>query len=108
MHCKEHFTANREQLAVLGREKDEQVTLYRGRGCPVCNNTGYLGRAGVYEVMTVTKQHRELINRGCSEEELSDLSVELGMKTLKDNARDRVLQGITTIEEMIRISYSNE
>jgi type IV pilus assembly protein PilB len=106
--CRQSYTAEPEQLSILGVNQTEEIKLYRGKGCPVCSGTGYLGRIGIFEIMPVTRQHRELIISRCSEQELADLSVKFGMRTLKDNARDLVLKGITTIDEMMNLSYSNE
>lgn len=105
-NCKEEHIATDEDLSVL--ELDIPVQIYSGRGCPVCNGTGYKGRIGVYEIMVLTKKHKELVNRHCTEEELRELSIKNGMKTLRQNARLLVLEGKTTMEEMIRISFSND
>ncbi len=107
-NCKRNRTADEEELALLGLGKQEKATLYYGKGCPVCNGTGYKGMQGVYEIMTITKKHRELINKRCSEDELRDLSIQNGMRTLRESVRMQVLQGNTTIEEMKRIAYANE
>ncbi|MCX7747386.1 MAG: ATPase, T2SS/T4P/T4SS family [Clostridia bacterium] len=107
-NCKREQIPTCEELEILGMIKDEGVKIYSGRGCPMCNGSGYKGRLGVYEIMLMTKKHKELINRGCSEEDLSRISIENGMKTLKENVKSYVLQGKTTVEEMLRISYSNE
>jgi len=58
-------------------------------------------------VMSIGKKHKELINRRCLEDELRECSIVNGMKTLKENAKILVLKGITTVEEMVRVSYSN-
>lgn len=107
-NCKIEHKANKNELEILGFDEGEDVSVYSGRGCAMCNGTGYRGRLGVYEIMTVTTKLKELISRKCSETELKQLAVQNGMKTLKDNARKFVLEGRTTIDEMIRISYSND
>ncbi len=107
-NCKYEYIATEEELGILGINDKRPVRLYRGRGCAACNKTGYKGRFGVYEVMTVTKKHRELINKNCIEDELTALSVECGMATLRENARRNVLEGNTTLEEMLKISYTND
>lgn len=107
-NCKEADVATEKQLEMLGLEGNQKIKLYSGRGCPVCNGTGYLGRLGVYEVMTITKKHKELINNRCAEDDLLKVSIEGGMKSLKENVKEYVLSGMTTIEEMIKISYSND
>ncbi|WP_010252558.1 GspE/PulE family protein [Acetivibrio cellulolyticus] len=105
-NCKQEHIATDEELSVL--EIDIPVQLYSGKGCVVCNGTGYKGRIGIYEIMVLTRKHKELINKGCTEEELRKLSIENGMKSLKDNARLLVLEGKISIEEMIKITFSNE
>lgn len=105
-NCKQEHIATDEELAAL--EMDTPVQVCNGKGCVVCNGTGYKGRIGVFEIMIFTKKHKELINKGCTEEELRKLSVENGMKSLKENAKFLVLEGKTTIEEMIKITFSND
>ncbi|OPZ86338.1 MAG: Type II secretion system protein E [Firmicutes bacterium ADurb.Bin419] len=107
-NCSTAYPANRDELEILGMSSEEKVNLYRGRGCAMCGGSGYRGRLGVYEIMVMTSKHKEAISKNCTEGELRQLSVEHGMKTLRDNARKFVLSGKTTIEEMIRISYSND
>lgn len=105
-NCKYDYEATKEELSNL--EMTEPVRLHKGKGCIVCNGTGYKGRTGVYEIMVLTKKHKELINRQCTEEELREFSVTNGMNTLKSNAQLMVLKGVTTIEEMLKISYTND
>lgn len=106
-NCKYEYQANEEEMALLGLSSGERPVLSRGRGCPMCNQTGYRGRMSVYEVMTVSRKHKEMINNGCSEEQLKEYSIENGMFTLKDNIIKRVLKGETTIDELVRTAYSN-
>ncbi|NLD50428.1 MAG: Flp pilus assembly complex ATPase component TadA [Clostridiaceae bacterium] len=105
-NCKYDYEATKEELSNL--EMTEPVRLHKGKGCIVCNGTGYKGRTGVYEIMVLTKKHKELINRQCTEEELREFSLTNGMNTLKSNAQLMVLKGVTTIEEMLKISYTND
>jgi len=107
-NCSHVYKASEEDLHVLGFKTSEKIMLYRGRGCTVCNKTGYKGRIGVYEIMTLNKVHRELINKGCSEDTLRTELIKSGMVTLKENVKRYVLEGSTTLSEMIRISHSND
>lgn len=107
-NCSTAYPANKDELEILGMAPEENVNVFRGRGCAMCGGSGYRGRLGVYEIMVMTSKHKEAISKNCTEGELRQLSVEYGMKTLRDNARKFVLSGKTTIEEMIRISYSND
>ncbi len=105
-YCKSKKDATPEQINILG-SPHKHVEIYYGKGCPACNGTGYKGRVGVYEVMPVTEKHRELINEGCSSDQLMDLCIENKMVTLRHNAIKLVLSGVTSLEEMLRVSQSN-
>lgn len=107
-NCKYEYIASDEELGILGIDKNMPVQLYKGKGCALCNKTGYKGRIGVYEIMTITREHRELINKRCTEDQLRGLSLANGMVTLRENAKCYVLEGRTTLDEMVRIAFSNE
>jgi len=77
-------------------------SFYRGRGCSACNNTGFKGRMGLFEFMPITDEIRELIHRGASTEELRDAAVRAGMRTLRQDGLDKVFEGLTTVEEVVR------
>ncbi|EPR09944.1 GspE/PulE family protein [Ruminiclostridium papyrosolvens] len=106
-NCKMEYSANDNEKSILGITDIEPV-LYKGRGCPMCSHTGYRGRHGVYELISITKKHKEMINNKCSEEEFRNYSIQNGMVTLRDNLVKKVLAGDTTIDELIRIAYSND
>jgi type IV pilus assembly protein PilB len=93
-----------EALVEIGFSKDEAKTLkiYKGKGCPNCNNTGYKGRVGLYEVMEITDELRELIIIGASAMELRRKAIELGMITLRESGLYKIREGITTIEEVVK------
>lgn len=105
-NCATHHIATDEEKEIL--QTEDNVTLYKGRGCPMCGGTGYKGRIGIYEIMTIGRRQRELIGSGCTEEELKALCIETGMKTLKDSCREKVLNGLTTVDELVRVAYSND
>jgi type IV pilus assembly protein PilB len=107
-NCSYSFSAKNEELEILGIKPPKEVLLYEGRGCAVCNKTGYKGRIGVYEIMTLNKTHRDIINRGCSEDELRGELIKTGMVTLRENVKRYVLEGSTTLSEMVRIAHSND
>ncbi|HEY5583143.1 MAG TPA: ATPase, T2SS/T4P/T4SS family [Ruminiclostridium sp.] len=106
-NCKIQYPASDEDMSLLG-VSGERPMLAKGRGCPMCNKTGFRGRQGVYEVITVSKKHKEMINDRCTEEELKEYSIENGMLTLRDNLIKTVLLGETTISELIKTAYSND
>lgn len=103
--CKEEYRASEEELRILGIEPGENIIIYKGKGCNSCNGTGYKGRTAIHEIMMVTRKHRNLINERVSSDKLAQLSVDLGMKTLRDNCIELVLKGITTVEEMVKVVY---
>jgi type IV pilus assembly protein PilB len=102
--CREETVPTTEQLADLNLTPEDVLDkkFYRGRGCPVCNNTGFKGRTGVFELMPINDVVRELINRGESTEAIRDAAVKSGMHGLRQSAMDKVYAGVTTIEEAIR------
>ena len=94
----------------LGMNLDEleksRVTFFRGRGCETCKGTGYKGRVGCYELMPVTDKVRELILAHASAYAIREAAIEAGMKTLKEDAMEKILLGMTTLEESLRVIYS--
>jgi type IV pilus assembly protein PilB len=103
-NCKEEAPVPAQALVDLGFSAEEapQLKTYRGRGCDTCNKTGYKGRVGLYEVMEVTDELRELILVGASSLELRKKAIEDGMITLRGSGLEKIRQGITTIEEVLR------
>jgi type IV pilus assembly protein PilB len=83
-----------------------EVTFFRGKGCDHCNGSGYKGRIGVYELMPVTEKVRELILARASSYAIREAAIEAGMRTLKDDAMEKILLGMTTLEESLRVIYA--
>ena len=102
--CKEEHKLPTEALVEIGfSEADaKKIKTYKGKGCGTCNGTGYKGRVGLYEVMEVTDELRELIIIGASAIELRKRAVELGMITLRESGLYKLREGITTIEEVVK------
>src|ERR1044071_5413337 len=102
--CKKEHPTPHEALMEIGFTVEEAKTLktYKGRGCPTCNETGYKGRIGLYEVMEVTDEIRELILIGASALELRKKSIEDGMITLRESGLYKIRDGVTTCEEVVR------
>ncbi|HEV8138224.1 MAG TPA: type IV-A pilus assembly ATPase PilB [Pyrinomonadaceae bacterium] len=102
--CKKEHPTPHEALMEIGFSADEAKTLktYKGRGCPSCNDTGYKGRIGLYEVMEITDEIRELILIGASALELRKKSIEDGMISLRESGLQKIRNGVTTIEEVLR------
>ncbi len=104
-YCKVTFPADDEQLALLDLDPTEHAgtMLARGEGCPACFNSGYLGRSGIFEIMEINDTLRELIFQQISKDVLRRVASDLGMRTLKQVAVDKVLEGATTLEEVFRV-----
>ncbi|HEX8145295.1 MAG TPA: type IV-A pilus assembly ATPase PilB [Pyrinomonadaceae bacterium] len=102
--CKKEHQMPPEALIEVGFSADEarQIKTYKGRGCQTCNGTGYKGRVGLYEVMEVTDEIRELILIGASALELRKRAIEDGMITLRESGIHKIRGGITTVEEVVR------
>ena len=80
--------------------------VYRGLGCPVCHNTGYVGRIGIFEVMPIEGEIRQAITKKSNADEIQQLAVKAGMSTMLEDGVVKVLAGITTIEEILRVTKS--
>ncbi|HLL75600.1 MAG TPA: type IV-A pilus assembly ATPase PilB [Pyrinomonadaceae bacterium] len=102
--CKDVQPTPPEALVEIGFTPQEakEVKIYKGRGCQKCNGTGYKGRVGLYEVMEITDDIRELILIGASALELRKRAVETGMITLRQSGLIKIKNGITTVEEVVR------
>jgi type IV pilus assembly protein PilB len=83
-------------------QEAKTVKIKKGKGCATCNNTGYKGRAGLYEVMEVDEEIKELILVGASSVELKKKAIEHGMLTLRRSGLMKVMAGVTTLEEVAR------
>ena len=103
-NCKEDHPTPPQALVEAGftQEEAQRVVPKRGTGCEVCNQTGYKGRVGLYEVMDITEELRELILVGASGLELKRKAIEEGMITLRRSGLRKVMDGVTTIEEVAR------
>jgi type IV pilus assembly protein PilB len=102
--CKKEHPTPVEALVEIGFSPEEAGTVktYKGKGCATCNDTGYKGRIGLYEVMEITDEIRELILIGASSLELRKKSIEDGMITLRGSGLTKIRNGVTTIEEVLR------
>ena len=102
--CKEVLPTPAEALVEIGFSKEEarELKIYKGKGCSKCNNTGYKGRVGLYEVMEITDDIRELILIGASALELRKRAIENGMLTLRASGLMKIRNGVTTLEEVVR------
>ena len=102
--CKEEIKVNPRVLAGLGvsPETIEGFRVFRGKGCQLCNETGYKGRIGLYEVMPVVDELKELVLSRASNFDLKKKAITLGMQTLRQAGISKINEGVTTIEEILR------
>ena len=102
--CKQEHPTPPEALIEVGFSADEarKIKTYKGKGCATCNSTGYKGRIGLYEVMEITDELRELILIGASALELRKKAIEDGMISLRESGLYKIRDGVTTIEEVVR------
>jgi type II secretory ATPase GspE/PulE/Tfp pilus assembly ATPase PilB-like protein len=89
-------------LKALGIDGDEAKKIHVGAGCEVCRNTGYKGRTGIFEVLSMNHEIASLLNQRAPLAEIRDAAIAGGMTTMREDAKAKVLAGITTPEEAIR------
>ncbi|MGH7365002.1 MAG: type IV-A pilus assembly ATPase PilB [Candidatus Rokuibacteriota bacterium] len=104
--CREPYEASEESLVPYGHVPLGlgTVNFYKGKGCQTCNFTGMKGRVAIYEVMPVTTELRDLILRNATTNEIRDAACSQGMRTLRQNALQKVVDGVTTVEEVLRVT----
>jgi len=109
LQCREEEKAPESALIKIGFSEEEAKTVrcYKGKGCPACNNSGYKGRIALYEVMLVKDEIKELILEGASSAELKKTAVRLGMKTLRMSGLTKVAEGVTSMEEVLRVTFGD-
>lgn len=104
-HCKEAYTPDKEALLKLGITPDDSTQqVYRGRGCAKCHHTGYKGRCGIFELLLMDREMKHLILQTANANDIKELAIKNGMITLRHDGAMKVFQGITTIEEVYRVS----
>ncbi|MBI5026491.1 MAG: type IV-A pilus assembly ATPase PilB [Nitrospirae bacterium] len=107
--CKEEEKVPASALVKIGFTEEEAKTVkcFRGKGCPACGGTGYKGRIALYEVMPVKDEIKELILEGAAASEIKKSAVRLGMKTLRMSGLTKVSEGVTSIEEVLRVTFGD-
>lgn len=106
-NCIHKVEPSQEMLDIVHVRSGGKFTVtdfFAGAGCPECDNSGYRGRVGIYEILEVNRQIRELINKKASEEDIYDAALESGMTTLMSDGVNKISAGITTIEEVVRVT----
>jgi type IV pilus assembly protein PilB len=107
--CKREIAIPEEALttAQMKLSPGEKLKIYHGAGCPACNGTGYAGRAALIEAIMIDDDIRNLIMKKATAREIKLLAIEKGMKTLRMVGLDRVKDGVTTLEEVIRVTAAD-
>ena len=104
--CRKSRPADEAERKLLGREDSKRdVMIYEPVGCPMCSGVGYYGRIGVYEIMSITPELKRIISRKGTTEEIKETAAMDGMRTLHESSVQRVLDGTTTIAEMLEVSF---
>jgi type IV pilus assembly protein PilB len=107
--CKEPHAANEEMFKKLDLKPEEaKATFYHGKGCNACFNTGYRGRVGIAEALAITPAIRELIMKGTQEQEITEVARTQGMITLREAAINKAVAGVTTIDEVFRVTVGDQ
>jgi general secretion pathway protein E len=106
-YCKESFQIHTSDLKTMGLNvgQPDDITVYRGAGCQRCRGTGYRGRTGVHEVLSFSENLRKLTTENTDLELIRDKAVEEGMISMRDNAIQKFLAGITTYQEVMRVTW---
>ncbi|MGC8900088.1 MAG: type II secretion system ATPase GspE [bacterium] len=104
--CKTPYTPTEEELMEIGITRDQLKgnVLYKGNGCVNCVNTGYKGRTGIYEILIIDDEIRSMITRGVDSTMIKHAAMKKGMTTLKEDGIKKVINGITTIKEVLRVT----
>lgn len=103
--CKRLKPASQDELELLGLDEYAEVSIYEPVGCGNCDDSGFRGRIGVYEILEVSEGVKKVIAKGGDAEEIKEAALENGMKTLRMCATQYVLDGITSISEMVKVSF---
>ena len=105
-HCKEEYVPDKESLANLGLNKSvlKDNTFYRKKGCNLCMQTGFRGRTAIFEIMTVDDEIKKLVLKTSDANQINELAVKMGMITLQKDGIQKVMNGITTTEEVLRVT----
>ncbi len=106
--CKEEYFASHDEARQILANEDEiqdfmKKPIYRAKGCNKCDFTGYKGRLGVYEIMTINKEIKRLVAMGAHDLEIEEAAVKNGMRTLHQSCLSHILKGMTTIDEFVRV-----
>ena len=106
-NCKEEAPLTPTLKTEMGLLHKENIKVYHGKGCKACSQTGFKGRCGIYELLVIDDSIRELILKKTTAQIICDQARKMGMRTLREDGWDKVVQGITTVEEILRVTLSD-
>lgn len=104
-NCKVSYEANNTEKRILGFESEKNFMLYKPKGCNTCNN-GYKGRTAIHEVMPIDEEIRELIDGKATTDEIKNIAIKKGMSTLLNKAQHLAMDGVTTVDEVLKVGYT--
>ncbi|MGI2028336.1 type II secretion system ATPase GspE [Endozoicomonas acroporae] len=104
--CKQPYQPSSHECSQLAIEPSSHLTLFKAVGCPSCNHTGYRGRTGIYEVVPIDDRIRRMIQEGCGEQTIAD-EIHQEVASIQDDGRRAVTKGITSLEEVLRVTLKN-
>jgi type II secretory ATPase GspE/PulE/Tfp pilus assembly ATPase PilB-like protein len=105
-HCKADYTPSQTELDKLSLQQSELAhgKLYYGAGCSACKNTGFLGRMMINEFLEINEEIQDLLNKNASSAEIKEAARRNGMRSMREDAKIKVIKGYTTLEEVLRVS----
>lgn len=103
-HCKKPREATEDEKNILRYPVDQPLTIYEPGGCPMCNETGFYGRTGVYEIMELNQEIKHLVTIKANTNEIKEAALRTGMNTLRMSAAMYVIEGVTTMKELFKVS----
>ena len=106
-YCKKEKLASFEEKAFMGLPQEKDIEIYEAQGCPKCDETGYKGRIGVYEIMTLSPELKTIISKRQGADILKKKAIEEGMRTLRMSGTEYVIEGVTSFSELVKISMDD-
>lgn len=111
--CKKSVTLKKEEIEKIDKKigkyfSNSEINLYEGKGCKACNNTGFQGRTGIFEIIEITKEMKELLMKKPPSEDIAELAKKQGSRTMFDDGIEKVKSGVTTIQELLRVASPPE
>jgi len=106
--CKESYTVTPEEVDLSKGDIKPAANLFRGKGCNACDGLGYRGRIGIYEILSATREFRNLLIKGANTDELRAVALRTGMRTLRQDAIEKALSGVTSLEEVLSATLPDE